>query len=582
MVTTIPEIDLFSRALRRATRDVEAFQQTLARTPAASARAALTAEPEEASLQAAVYRPPAGPGQAMPQGEGAEVVPARGGGVGIILGLAARLKKLYDAFNALKKVYEIANPLAQAAMPLQSELEKLQNQIGASATEIEAFRQKTLAQSQTLLQTPETLTSIFSKVATLDLDKAAVDKTDDKGDTALRKNTKIVSDTIAKTAYVRNISAIDLTETVTPLLRPVQENMNEVRVRLAQIYTVFGDAPLPEALMKSSFAPVVNRVEQFGVTQAESIGSATSLLEIAKLRASDPAQAVKATEELFAQLNDADVRAKFKENGVDITALRQQAIASKQDPLDLIAEAIQKGKFNQNDLDFEMKSIMKEKQSAVLLSDLVRKQKEYAAGKKAVTEESDPQNLTNAFKARQDSALGVYRAGGLGIDNAKLRFGTLPMELIGRVKGPLGQLGQITEEDIKNGGKAFFDKINPILKELQEGIEGSGFGPDFQFPTEWPGRLVPSSTVLPLPKGENLPTLQQAAYSQSSLIPQTAAPAALPAKAELTIHFTGLPSGVQAQVMSETEWFNIQTSMGYNCHSRGGLPPVPRSLRGRF
>ncbi len=82
--------------------------------------------------------------------------------------------------------------------------------------------------------------------------------------------------------------------------------------------------------------------------------------------------------------------------------------------------------------------------------------------------------------------------------------------------------------------------------------------------------------------GPNLPSLQQANYSPPPLMSQVATPAAYPAKAELTIHFTGLPSGVQAQVMSETEWLNIQTSMGYNVHSQSGLPPVPRSLRGRF
>lgn len=563
MATTIPEIDLFSQALRRATRDVEAFQQTLAQTPAASARAARTADPEGGSLQPAVYRPPAAAGQA-----GAMVLDAKGAGA---------IEIIQDIWGAAKEFYATMDAWAKSTAKYQAEVEKLQHQMGASATQAGQFGQGMLERSQALLQSPSTLVDVFGKVGTLDLDKDV-----NKGDLAKRTNAQEVTKAIAQIAYVRGIPAGDLADVVTPLLRPVQENMAEVRVRLAQLYNVTNDAPLPEALMKSSFAPVVNRLEQFGVAPEQSIGSAASLLEIAKLRASDPAQAVKATEELFAQFNDADVREQFQKRGVDITGLRQQAMKDKKDPLELIAKAIAKTDLGKNDIDFNLKSVMKEKQSAVLLSDLVREQKEYVKGRETVSDKSKPQNYAKAFEARQQSALGLYRAGEVGVENAGIQFGTLPMPIIGKAQGLLGDLGNISEEDIKRGGRELSDKLNKLLKKYQEGLKESGFSPDFSLPTQWPNPLVPAPTGMPLPKGENFPTLQQAVYSQSSLIPQTAAPSALPAKAELTIHFTGLPSGVQAEVMSETEWFNIQTSMGYNCHSRGALPPVPRSLRGRF
>jgi hypothetical protein len=577
MATTIPEIDLFSQALRRATRDVEAFQQTLAQTPAASARAALTAEPEGATLQAAVFRPPAAAGQAMPQGEGAEVVPA----LAPAMPIAKRLVQMTGALNLL---YVALDPLAQTTAKFNSELEKLQHQTGASATQTDEFGQATLKRSQELLQSPTALVDLFGKVNTLNLDKAELEKTDDKGNLALRLNTQEISDAFVKTAYVHNMAPGDLADMVMPLLRPVQENMTEVRVRLAQMNTIFNDAPLPDALMKSSFAPVVNRVEQFGVTSEQSIGSAASLLEIAKLRASDPAQAVKATEELFAQFNDADVRKAFKAKGIDIAALRQQAKNLKQDPLQLIAEAIGNGKFNQDDLDYELKSIMKEKQSAILLSDLVKNKNDYVAGRKTVTEDSKAENFAQAFEARSKTALGGYKAGSVGLETLGIQAGAVPMQEIGALKGDLSKLGNLSGAGIESS-------LQKYLKDLTDAIERGGeylrsilpylnpFGLRLGNISEPSGDTPPSILRA---SGPNLPSLQQANYSPSPLMLQASAPAALPAKAELTIHFTGLPSGVQAQVMSETEWFNIQTSMGYNCHSRGGLPPVPRSLRGRF
>jgi hypothetical protein len=93
------------------------------------------------------------------------------------------------------------------------------------------------------------LVDLFGKVNTLNLDKSELEKTDDKGNLALRLNTQEVSDAIAKTAYVHNMAPGDLADVVMPLLRPVQENMTEVRVRLAQMNTIFNDAPLPDALM---------------------------------------------------------------------------------------------------------------------------------------------------------------------------------------------------------------------------------------------------------------------------------------------------------------------------------------------
>ncbi len=563
MATIIPEIDLFSQALRSATRDVEAFQQTLAQLPAASARAALQADPEGGKIEPAVFRPPAVAGQAGASVQDANLV----GGIGVI----------QEIWGAAKEFYATMNAWAKSTAKYQTEVEKLQHQMGASATQAGEFGQAMLKRSQELLQSPSALVDVFGKVGTLDLDKGV-----DKGNLAKRTNAQEVTKSIAQIAYVRNIPAGDLADMVTPLLRPVQENMAEVRVRLAQFYNVTNDAPLPEALMKNSFVPVVNRLEQFGVAPEQSIGSAASLLDIAKLRASDPAQAVKATEELFAQFNDADVREQFQKRGVDITALRQQAKTLNQAPLQLIVKAIQNGEFNLKDLDFDLKSVMKEKQSAVLLSDLVRKQDDYVAGREAVTDKSKPQNYAEAFKARQESSLGRYRAGEVGVENAGIQFGTVPMPIIGKAQGLLGDLGNISGEDIKRGGRELSDKLNALLKKYQEGLKESGFSPDFSLPTQKLNPLLPTPMGLPLPKGEDFPSLQQAAYAPSLFAPQAAAPSALPAKAELTIHFTGLPSGVQAQVMSETEWFNIQTSMGYNIHSQKPLPPVPRSFRGPF
>jgi hypothetical protein len=516
MATTIPEIDLFSQALRRATRDVEAFQQTLAQTPAASARAALTADPEGASLQAAVYRPPVGAGQAVPQGEGAEVIPALTPGLVTAAGFVARLAKMTGALNLL---YAALDPLAQMTAKFNSELEKLQHQTGASATQTDEFGQATLKRSQELLQSPSALVDLFSKVNTLNLDKTELEKTDDKGNLALRLNTQEVSDAFAKTAYVHNMAPGDLADMVMPLLRPVQENMAEVRVRLAQMNTIFNDAPLPDALMKSSFAPVVNRVEQFGVSSEQSIGSATSLLEIAQLRASDPAQAVKATEELFAQLNDADVRELFKGRGVDIAVLRQQAINLKQDPLELIAEAIRNGKFDKDDLDFELKSVMKEKQSAILLSDLVKNKDDYVAGRKAVTTESKPENLAQAFEARSKTALGGYKAGSVGLETLGIQAGAVPMQEIGALKGDLSKLGNLSGAGIETS-------VQKYLKDLTDAIERGGeylrsilpylnpFGLRLGNISEPSGDTPPSILRA---SGPNLPSLQQANYSKRCL-----------------------------------------------------------------
>ncbi len=571
MATIIPEIDLFSQALRRATRDVEAFQKTLAQLPAASARAALKSEPEGGKIEPAVLRPPAVAGQAVPQGEGAEVLPA----LVPAAALAARLAKTTGALNLL---YAALDPLAQTTAKFNSELEKLQHQTGASATQTDEFGQATLKRSQELLQSPSALVDLFSKVATLDLDVGV-----NKGKLAERTNARYVTEAMAKTAYVHNMAPGDLADVVMPLLRPVQENMTEVKVRLAQMHTILNDAPLPDALMKSSFAPVVNRVEQFGVAPEQSIGSATSLLEIAKLRASDPAQAVKATGELFAQFNDADVRELFKERGVDIAGLRQQAIKIKQDPLELIAEAIRKGKFDKDDLDFEIKSVMKEKQSAALLSDLVRKKDEYVTGRKTVTEESKPENLAQAFEARSKTALGGYQAGSVGLETLRIRAGAVPMGAIGDLKSSLGRAGEIRGEDIEKRGQ-------DILKEFMEKMDRGWELLKEMLPYLKPLRLrienlsAPSSDESPILRasGPNLPSLQQASYSPSPLMHQAAAPAAFPARAELTIHFTGLPSGARAEVMTEGEWFNIHTSMGYNVHSQKPLPSLPRIFRESF
>ncbi|WP_395831595.1 hypothetical protein [Elstera sp.] len=158
------------------------------------------------------------------------------------------------------------------------------------------------------------------------------------------------------------------------------------------------------------------------------------------------------------------------------------------------------------------------------------------------------------------------------------------MQEIGALKGDLSKLGNLSGAGIETS-------VQKYLKDLTDAIERGGeylrsilpylnpFGLRLGNISEPSGDTPPSILRA---SGPNLPSLQQANYSPSPHMLQAVAPSTLPAKAELTIHFTGLPSGVQAQVMSETEWFNIQTSMGYNCHSRGGLPPVPRSLRGRF
>ncbi len=303
-----------------------------------------------------------------------------------------------------------------------------------------------------------------------------------------------------------------------------------------------------DALMKTSFAPLVNRVQEFGASEAQAIGSAATLLDFAKKRANDPAQAVKATEELFAQLNDADVRARFQAKGIDIAGLRQKAKQTGKDPVQVIAEAIERGTFNKNDLDFELKSVLKEKQSAVLLADLVKARRKFEDDSQKITNQTDAHSYLEAFKARQASALGTYTAGKVALEAGQMDIGRKAMGGMGSVQGAIGE-GALEFPD-------FLKKLFESLGKSRMPLEGQTFPWHLIIPTAHPVERFRAPT-------SNEPTLQEAGFRYGR--EQNLSPPA-PVKTELTIHLTGLQPGMSATVMSDSERFMTRVYSGYGVY----------------
>ncbi|MCK6444558.1 hypothetical protein [Elstera cyanobacteriorum] len=556
MAIDLSDFEAFGDALRRTTGTLLIIEEALSRSAVLTGE--LWGQPTEESgaegFQPAVFRstgPGLRAGQSAPYGAGVTPVALQAVAPLIVFGRAMlnALEVLSTVLGYLQKTVGVVGSVAQTSANFETVLERMRNQFGASGAEIEKFRDAAIKNAKDLQQTPSAYAEVYSKVGTLDLDKDKQGEDVRKGDLSLRPNAAKVSTAVAQIATVRNLPAGDLAEVVTPLLAPVQNNMRAVNRRLAQLYAVYADAPLPDALMKTSFAPLVNRVQEFGASEAQAIGSAATLLDFAKKRANDPAQAVKATEELFAQLNDADVRARFQAKGIDIAGLRQKAKQTGKDPVLVIAEAIERGTFNKNDLDFELKSVLKEKQSAVLLADIVKDTKKFRDDSQEKTNQTDAHSYLEAFKARQASALGTYTAGKVALEAGQMDIGRKAMGGMGSVQGAIGE-GALELPD-------FLKKLFESFGKSRMPLEGQTIPWHLIIPMAYPVERFRAPT-------SNEPTLQEAGFRYGR--EQNLSPPA-PVKTELTIHLTGLQPGMSATVMSDSERFMTRVYSGYSVYN---------------
>lgn len=556
MAIDLSDFEAFGDALRRTTGTLLIIEEALSRSAVLTGE--LWGQPTEESgaegFQPAVFRstgPGLRAGQSAPYGAGVTPVALPAVAPLIVFGRALlnALEVLSTVLGYLQKTVGVVGSVAQTSANFETVLERMRNQFGASGAEIEKFRDAAIKNAKDLQQTPSAYAEVYSKVGTLDLDKDKQGEDVRKGDLSLRPNAAKVSTAVAQIATVRNLPAGDLAEVVTPLLAPVQNNMRAVNRRLAQLYAVYADAPLPDALMKTSFAPLVNRVQEFGASEAQAIGSAATLLDFAKKRANDPAQAVKATEELFAQLNDADVRARFQAKGIDIAGLRQKAKQTGKDPVLVIAEAIERGTFNKNDLDFELKSVLKEKQSAVLLADIVKDTKKFRDDSQEKTNQTDAHSYLEAFKARQASALGTYTAGKVALEAGQMDIGRKAMGGMGSVQGAIGE-GALELPD-------FLKKLFESFGKSRMPLEGQTIPWHLIIPMAYPVERFRAPT-------SNEPTLQEAGFRYGR--EQNLSPPA-PVKTELTIHLTGLQPGMSATVMSDSERFMTRVYSGYSVYN---------------
>lgn len=568
MAIDLSDFEAFGDALRRTTGTLLIIEEALSRSAVLTGE--LWGQPTEESgaegFQPAVFRstgPGLRAGQSAPYGAGVTPVALPAVAPLIVFGRALlnALEVLSTVLGYLQKTVGVVGSVAQTSANFETVLERLRVQFGASGAEIEKFRDAAIKNAKDLQQTPSAYAEVYSKVGTLDLDKDKQGEDVKKGDLSLRPNAAKVSTAVAQIATVRNLPAGDLAEVVTPLLTPVQNNMRAVNRRLAQLYAVYADAPLPDALMKTSFAPLVNRVQEFGASEAQAIGSAATLLDFAKKRANDPAQAVKATEELFAQLNDADVRARFQAKGIDIAGLRQKAKQTGKDPVLVIAEAIEGNeRINKKDLDFELKSVLKEKQSAVLLADLVKGRRKFEDDSREKTNQTDAHSYLEAFKARQASALGTYTAGKVALEAGQMDIGRKAMGGMGSVQGAIGQGIVETPGAITGAIKSLSETILQLLEGMAKFyVPQDGQSPNyFMFPGSLPtGRgLLPNKTPLEFQEAAFRPQRDQSTSASSA-----------PVKTELTIHLTGLQPGMSATVMSDSERFMTRVYSGYGVYN---------------
>ncbi|GGA00286.1 hypothetical protein GCM10011497_33600 [Elstera cyanobacteriorum] len=553
MAIDLSDFEAFGDALRRTTGTLLIVEEALSRSAVLTGGlwGQSTEESGAEGFQPAVFRstgPGLRAGQSAPYGAG--VTPVAAPLIAAALPVLEFLGVLSQIVGYLQKTVGVVGSVAQTSANFETVLERLRNQFGASGAEIEKFRDAAIKNAKDLQQTPSAYAEVFSKIGTLDLDKDKQGEDVKKGALSERPNAAKVSTAVAQIATVRNLPAGDLAEVVTPLLTPVQNNMRAVNRRLAQLYAVYADAPLPDAMMKTSFAPLVNRVQEFGASEAQAIGSAATLLDFAKKRANDPAQAVKATEELFAQLNDADVRARFQAKGIDIAGLRQKATQAGKDPVLVIAEAIEDNRrFNKNDLDFELKSVLKEKQSAVLLADLVKDTKKFRDDSQEKTNQTDAHSYLEAFKARQTSALGTYTAGKVALEAGQMDIGRKAMGGLGSVQGAIGEGARETPD--------ILDKFFESLGKSRMPLEGQTIPWHLMTPMAYPVERFRAPT-------SNEPTLQEAGFRygrEQNLSPPT------PVKTELTIHLTGLQPGMSATVMSDSEKFMTKVYSGYGVYN---------------
>lgn len=553
MAIDLSDFEAFGDALRRTTGTLLIIEEALSRSAVLTGElwGQPTGESGAEGFQPAVFRstgPGLRAGQSAPYGAG--VTPVAAPLIAAALPVLEFLGVLSQIVGYLQKTVGVVGSVAQTSANFETVLERMRNQFAASGAEIEKFRDAAIKNAKDLQQTPSAYAEVFSKIGTLDLDKDKQGEDVRKGDLSLRPNAAKVSTAVAQIATVRNLPAGDLAEVVTPLLAPVQNNMRAVNRRLAQLYAVYADAPLPDALMKTSFAPLVNRVQEFGTSEAQAIGSAATLLDFAKKRANDPAQAVKATEELFAQLNDADVRARFQAKGIDIAGLRQKAKQTGKDPVLVIAEAIEGNeRINKKDLDFELKSVLKEKQSAVLLADIVKDTKKFRDDSQEKTNQTDAHSYLEAFKARQASALGTYTAGKVALEAGQMDIGRKAMGGMGSVQGAIGE-GALELPD-------FLKKLFESFGKSRMPLEGQTIPWHLIIPMAYPVERFRALT-------SNEPTLQEAGFRYGR--EQNLSPPA-PVKTELTIHLTGLQPGMSATVMSDSEKFMTKVYSGYSVYN---------------